>query len=138
VSILDFNILHFSNIPLSTSPIFLCRPTAFFRLAGVVGCQRALHTENSGFAYATLPWHISTFRGYRILFSIRNPNINPSPIIFLFIHNHLTQQKVVLHSIIGRFCLRPSFRHVVFHFRTYKRDLAILMMTATHCMMGVP
>jgi hypothetical protein len=33
---------------------------------------------------------------------------------------------VVLHSITARFCLRPPFRHVDFHFRTYKRDLAIL------------
>jgi hypothetical protein len=48
----------------------------FFRLAGAVGRQRALHTENSGFAAATLCRHISTFRGYRILFSIRNPYIN--------------------------------------------------------------
>jgi hypothetical protein len=32
----------------------------------------------------------------------------------------------VLHSITARFCLRPSFCHVDFHFRTYKRDLAIL------------
>jgi hypothetical protein len=32
----------------------------------------------------------------------------------------------VLHSITAQFCLRPSFRHVDFHFRTYKRDLAIL------------
>jgi hypothetical protein len=37
---------------------FRSRPTAFF------------------FAAATLRRHISTFRGYRILFSIRNPNIN--------------------------------------------------------------
>ena len=55
---------------------FLCRPTAFFQLSGAVGRQRALHTENSGFVHATLPWQISTFRGYRILFSIRNPYIN--------------------------------------------------------------
>jgi hypothetical protein len=34
------------------------------------------HTENSGFASPTLGQHISTFRGYRILFSIRNPYIN--------------------------------------------------------------
>jgi hypothetical protein len=47
-----------------------------FRLAGAVGRQRALHTEISGFAAATLRRHISTFRGYRILFSIRNPYIN--------------------------------------------------------------
>ena len=32
----------------------------------------------------------------------------------------------MLHSITARFWLRPSFRHVDFHFRIYKRDLAIL------------
>jgi hypothetical protein len=48
----------------------------FFQLAGAMGRQRALHTENSGFSAATLRRHISTFRGYRILFSIRNPYIN--------------------------------------------------------------
>jgi hypothetical protein len=32
------------------SPRFLCCPTAFFQLAVAVGHQRALHTENSGFA----------------------------------------------------------------------------------------
>ena len=58
------------------SPRFLCRPTAFFRLAGAVGRQRALHTKNSGFPAATLRRHISTFRGYWILFSIQNPYIN--------------------------------------------------------------
>jgi hypothetical protein len=59
------------------SPRFLCCPTVFFfRLARAVGRQRALYTENSGFVHATLPWHISTFRGYQILFSIRNPYIN--------------------------------------------------------------
>jgi hypothetical protein len=45
----------------------------FFRLAVAVGRQRALHTENSGFASPTLGRHISTFRGYQILFYIRNP-----------------------------------------------------------------
>jgi hypothetical protein len=58
------------------SPRFLCRPTAFFRLAGAMGRQRALHMENSRFAAATLRRHISTFRGYQILFSIQNPYIN--------------------------------------------------------------
>jgi hypothetical protein len=38
--------------------------------------QSALHKENSGFAAPTLHRHISTFCGYRILFSIRNPYIN--------------------------------------------------------------
>jgi hypothetical protein len=48
----------------------------FLQLAGAVGRQRALHKENSGFASPTLSRHISTFRGYRILFSLRNPYIN--------------------------------------------------------------
>jgi hypothetical protein len=42
----------------------------FVRLAGAVGRQSTLHKENSGFATPTLGWHISTFRGYQILFSI--------------------------------------------------------------------
>ena len=48
----------------------------FVRLAGAVGRQSALHKENSGFAAPTLGRHISTFRGYQILFSIQNPYIN--------------------------------------------------------------
>jgi hypothetical protein len=58
------------------SPRFLCRPTALYIFARAMGRQRAMHTENSGFASPTLGQHISTFRGYRILFSIRNPYIN--------------------------------------------------------------
>jgi hypothetical protein len=42
----------------------------------VLGRQGALHKENSRFAVATLRLHISTFHGYQILFSIRNPYIN--------------------------------------------------------------
>ena len=48
----------------------------FVRLAGAVGRQSALHKENSGFAAPTLGRHISTFRCFKILFSIRNPYIN--------------------------------------------------------------
>jgi hypothetical protein len=58
------------------SPKFLCRPMAFFFFARAVGRQRALHKENTGFASPTLGRHISTFCGYQILFSIRNPYIN--------------------------------------------------------------
>ena len=54
------------------SPRFLCRPTALYIFARAVGRQRAIHTENSGFASPTLGRRISTFRGYRILFSIIN------------------------------------------------------------------
>ena len=48
----------------------------FVRLAGAMGRQSALHKTNSGFAAPTLGRHISTFRDYQILFSIRNPYIN--------------------------------------------------------------
>jgi hypothetical protein len=48
----------------------------FVRLAGAMGRQSALHKENSRFVAPTLGQHISTFRDYRILFSIRNPYIN--------------------------------------------------------------
>ena len=99
----------------------------FLRLAGAVGRQRALHTQNSGFAAVALRRHISTFRGYRILFSIRNPYIDHFTNHFSIHSWPSYPQKVVLHSITARFCLRPSFRHVDFHFRTYKRDLAILI-----------
>ena len=58
------------------SPRFLCRPTAYLELAVAVGRQRALHKQNSEFASRTLQRHISTFCGYQILFSIRNPYIN--------------------------------------------------------------
>ena len=59
------------------SPRFLCRRTTLYIFARAVERQeRNIYTENSGFASPTLGQHISTFRGYRILFSIRNPYIN--------------------------------------------------------------
>jgi len=51
----------------------------YVRLAGAVVRQSALHKENSGFATPTLGLHISTFRGYQILFSIQNVYINRFP-----------------------------------------------------------
>jgi hypothetical protein len=77
----------------------------FVRLAGAVGRQSALHKENSGFAAPTR--HISTFRGYQILFSIRNPYINRFTNHFSIHSQPSYPQKVVLHSITTRFCLRP-------------------------------
>ena len=74
------------------------------RLAGAVGRQSALHKENNGFAAPTLGRHISTFRGYQILFSIRNAYINRSPIIFQFIHNHLTLRKWCYTRVDGTVC----------------------------------
>ena len=37
----------------------------FYGVAVAVERQRAIYTENSGFASPTLGQHISTFRGYR-------------------------------------------------------------------------
>ena len=54
------------------SPRFLCLLTALINLLVAVQRQSVLYTENSGFASPTLGQHISTFRGYRILFSIIN------------------------------------------------------------------
>ena len=61
---------------ISLSPRFPAVRRLFVRLAGAVGHQSALHKENNGFSTSTPLRHISTFRGYRILFSIRNPHIN--------------------------------------------------------------
>jgi hypothetical protein len=110
----------------------------FVRLAGAVGRQSALHKENSGFATPTVGWHISMFPGYRILFSIWNPYINRFTNHFSIHSQPSYPQKVVLHSITARFCLRPyhfaiwrSFSNL----QTWSRDTN-WMMTATHCMMG--
>jgi hypothetical protein len=91
----------------------------FSRLAGAVARQRALHTENSRFAHATLRWHISTFRGYQILFSIRNPYINRFIIIFLFIHNHLTLRKWCYTRLQHDFPLDPMISSFHIHFGTF-------------------
>jgi hypothetical protein len=49
-----------------------------YKVAVAVQRQSVIHTENSGFASPTLGQHISTSRGYRILFSIRNLYVNRS------------------------------------------------------------
>jgi hypothetical protein len=54
------SILPPSGIRVFPSPRFLCRPTALYIFARAVGRQRAMHTENSGFASPTLGRHIST------------------------------------------------------------------------------
>ena len=77
------------------------------RYSSAVRRQSALHKEDSGFATPALGWHISTFRGYRILFSIRNPYINRFTKHFSIHSQPSYPQKVVVHSITARFCLRP-------------------------------
>ena len=80
-----------------------------------VGRQSAIHTENSGFASPTLGQHISTFRGYRILFSIRKPYINRFINHFLFIHNHLNLRKWCYTPLQHDFALDPMIPPFVFH-----------------------
>jgi hypothetical protein len=53
--------------------------------------------------------HISTFRGYRILFSIINPYINRFANHFSIHSKPSYPQKVVLHSITAQFCLRSYY-----------------------------
>jgi hypothetical protein len=68
----------------------------------------------------TLGQHISTFRGYLILFSIRNPYIHRFTNHFSIHSKPSYPQKVVLQSITARFCLRsydsaiclPFFKHL--------------------------
>ena len=67
-SVLDISVLIWT----SRSPRFLCRLTALIKLLVAVQRQSVLYTENSGFTSPTLCQHISTFHGYRILFSIIN------------------------------------------------------------------
>ena len=91
-----------------------------------MGRQSALHKENSGFATPTLGRHISTFRGYRILFSIRNPYINRFTNHFSIHSWPSYPQKVVLHSSTARFSHTPYHFCHVSYFSAIKRDLAIL------------
>ena len=83
----------------------------FSRLVGVVGRQRALHTKNSGFAHTTLPWHISTFRGYRILFSIRNPYVHRFTYFFGYVPLVVNTSRSFPHSrLITGFLTRLTRR----------------------------
>ena len=102
----------------------------FGRFAGAVGHQSVLHKENSGFVAPTLGWHISTFLGYPILYSIRNPYINRFTNHFSIHSQPSYPQKVVLHSITARFCFRPY--HSTFIFKHLSRDFEKTTITAMY------
>ena len=126
------------HIPKAGISLFVVRDSSavwrlIVRLAGAMGRQSALHKENSGFAAPTLGRHISPFRDYWIFFLSETLIYITSPIIFLFIHNHLTLRKCCYTPLQHDFALDPIIPPFDFHFRIYKRDLAI---TVTHCMMG--
>ena len=98
----------------------------FVQLAGAVGRQGALHKENSGFTAPTLRRRISTFRGYRILFSIRNPYINRFTNHFSIQSWPSYPQKVVLHSSTAR------FSHYSFFYNHLSRDFEKTTITAMY------
>jgi hypothetical protein len=88
-----------------------------------VGRQSALHKENNGFAAPTLGRYISMFRGYQILFSIRNPYINRFTNHFSIHSKPSYPQKVVLHSITAWFSPTPShFAISLLNLQTWSRD----------------
>jgi hypothetical protein len=68
----------------------LVASNGFYGFSVVVGRQSAtcIYTKNSGFASPALGRHISTFRGYQILFSIRNPYINKLRTVFVSATEH--------------------------------------------------
>jgi hypothetical protein len=104
----------------------------FVRFAGAVRHQSVLHKENSGFVAPTLGRHISTFRGYQILFSIRNPYINRFTNHFSIHSQPSYPQKVVLHSITAWFCLRPYHFAIWLIFEHLSRDFEKTMITAMY------
>ena len=67
----------------------------------------------------TLGQHISTYRGYLILLSIRNPYINRFTNHFLFIHNHLTLRKWCYTPLQHDFPLDPIILSFHVHFGTF-------------------
>jgi hypothetical protein len=93
-------------------------------------CKSAIYTKNSGFVSPALGRHISTFRGYRMLLTIRNPYINRF-INHFSIHSYPSYpQKVVLHSITARFCLRSYYSAIWLPFSTLasKRAFRVLLL----------
>jgi hypothetical protein len=122
-----------------SKPRFLCRPMALCLTCWSRGTSERSSKGNSRFVAATLCRHISTFRGYRILFSIRNPCIYiASPIIFLFIHNHLTLRKWCCTPLQHDFALEVrSYDFIIslpfwLFFKHLSRDFEKTMITAMY------
>ena len=121
-----------------TRPRFLCRLTALIILLLPFKDRAWYIRKPSNFPNRSYNRHISTFRGYRFLFSIRNPYINRFTNYFSIHSKPSYPQKVVLHSITARFCLRSYYSAIWLPFsniQTWSRDTN-WMITVTHCMMG--
>ena len=120
------------------SPRFLCRLTALIMLLLPFKDRAWYIRKPSNLPHRSYDRHISTFRGYRFLFSIRNPYINRFTNYFSIHSKPSYPQKVVLHSITARFCLRSYYSAIWLPFsnlQTWSRDTN-WMITVTHCMMG--
>ena len=120
------------------SPRFLCRLTALIMLLLPFNDRACYIRKPSNLPHRSYDRHISTFRGYRFLFSIRNPYINRFTNYFSIHSKPSYPQKVVLHSITARFCLRSYYSAIWLPFsnlQTWSRDTN-WMITVTHCMMG--
>ena len=120
------------------SPRFLCRLTALIMLLSPFKDRAWYIRKPSNLPHRSYARHISTFRGYRFLFSIRNPYINRFTNYFSIHSKPSYPQKVVLHSITARFCLRSYYSAIWLPFsnlQTWSRDTN-WMITVTHCMMG--
>jgi hypothetical protein len=91
----------------------------FVRLAGAMERQSVLHKENSGFATPTLGRHISTIRGYRILFSIWKRKPLYKSLHQSFFYSFITilpSESGVTLDYCMIFPYTPSFRHFTFTF----------------------
>jgi hypothetical protein len=101
----------YSEIPLP--------PDGFYGLAVALGRQRALHMENSEFS---LQLWFSTFpRSVAIWFYFLSETLIliASPIIYLFIHNHLTLRKWCYTPLQHNFPLDPMISSFHIHFGTF-------------------
>ena len=102
----------------------LVRDSSAVRLAIAVGRPRTLHTENSGFASWSAHVHVSWLSDFIFYQKPLYKSLHQS--FFLFIHNHLTLRKWCYTPLQHDFALDPIIPPFDFHFRIYKRGLAIL------------
>ena len=112
-----------------SSPRFLCRPTAFLDLLESWDVRELYIRKTADLpmqlCLATFPrFHVSWLSDFIFYPKPLYKSLHQS-FVYSFITLLPSESGVPLHY--STICLRPpSFRHVDFHFRTYKRDLAIL------------
>ena len=111
----------------TSSPRFLCRPTAFCSISDV----RALSIRKT--ADLPLQLWVGTFPRFVAIgfyFLSETLNINRFTNHFSIHSQPSYPQKVVLHSITARFCFRPY--HSTFIFKHLSRDFETYTITAMY------